>query len=351
MDALAIALERSPEWFPHSLDLRTDSVVFVRLMEADYARASFLDARILGPLAATQVHPWPDVEMSTAATSLREGCDFIFHIGHVGSTLLSRLLGRSRTILALREPLILRTFTQIAFDRQSRQGAWPAEEWERRASVFLKLWSRSFREEQRACIKASSFVSEIAAQLMARPGRQKALLMTVHPESYLAAILGGPNSRQEIRVLAPSRFARLQRRAGADQWRLESLSEGEVIAMSWACEMAGLCAAARAAPEHALWIDFDRFLADPAAALSRAMLHLRGNADPHDIRAMLSAQDLRRYSKAPEHAYDTRLRQAVLEQARHEHGEEIRRGLVWLDRAALQSPLISEALGSSAQTT
>jgi hypothetical protein len=351
MDALAIALERSPKWFPHSLDLRTDSVAFVHLTEADYAGASFLDGRILGPLAATQVHPWPQTEAAVRSTALRERCDFIFHIGHVGSTLLSRLLGRSRAILALREPLILRTLAQMAFDRQSREGAWPAEQWERRASVFLKLWSRTFREEQRACIKASSFVSEIAAQLMAQPSRPKALLMMVQPESYLAAILGGPNSRQEMRVLAPSRLARLQRRIGADEWRLEARREGEVIAMSWACEMAGLCAAARAEPEQALWIDFDRFLADPAAALSRAMLHLRGNADPHDIRAMLSAQDLRRYSKAPEHAYDTRLRQAVLEQARHEHGEEIRRGLVWLDRAALQSPLISEALGSSAQTT
>ena len=38
---------------------------------------------------------------------------------------------------------------------------------------------------------------------------------------------------------------------------------------------------------------------------------------------------MRRYSKAPEHAYDLALRNDVLAAARAEHGEEIRRGMRW----------------------
>lgn len=351
MDALAAALERSPELFPHSLDLRTDSVSFVRLTEADYARASFLDGRILGPLTAKQSYPWAQVEATVPAINPGENCDFIFHIGHVGSTLLSRLLGRSKAILALREPLILRTFAQMAYGPDVGAPAWSPEEWERRAAVFLRLWSRTFREGQRTCIKATSFVSEIAASLLARPSRPKALLLSVRPEVYLATILGGPNSRQEARMLAPTRLARLQKRAGTDEWQRGTMSEGEIIAMSWTCEMAGLAAAAQVAPEQIRWIDFDRFLANPAEGLSNAMIHLHGRADGCEIRAMLSAQDLRRYAKAPEHAYDTRLRHAVLDQARREHGEEIRRGLAWLDRAALQSAVVRGSLERFASQT
>jgi hypothetical protein len=350
MDALATVLERSPEIFPHSLDLRSDSVAFVRLNEADFARASFLDARVLGRLTRTLSHPWPQVEAAVAAAGLAENCDFIFHIGHVGSTLLSRLLGRSKRILALREPLILRTLAQMAFEREAGNPAWPADEWERRTAVFLKLWSRTFRDGQRVCVKATSFASEIAAQLIRRPSAPKALLMALRPESYLATILGGPNSRQEMRILAPSRLARLRQRTGSDEWQLECVSEGEMIAMGWMCEAMALFAAGQAAPEQVRYLDFDQFLANPAAGLSEAMFHLRGTVDESEVPAMLSAQDLRRYSKAPEHNYDARLRRDVLDQARREHGDEIRRGLVWLDQAASQHSAIRDALNGGLLT-
>jgi len=153
-------------------------------------------------------------------------------------------------------------------------------------------------------------------------------------------------------MLAPSRMARLAARVAPAEWQVADMSEGEVIAMSWTCETLGLSAAAEAAPEQVLWMDFDRFLTDPVAGLAQAMRHLRGKSDEHEIRAMLAAQDLRRYSKAPEHAYDTGLRRDVLNQARCEHGDEIRRGLAWLERAAGQSPVIRNALDrASAHTT
>ena len=52
---------------------------------------------------------------------------------------------------------------------------------------------------------------------------------------------------------------------------------------------------------------------------------------------------MRRYSKAPEHGYDAALRRDVLNEARAMHGEEIRRGLAWLDRAAAQYATVRQA--------
>jgi hypothetical protein len=53
---------------------------------------------------------------------------------------------------------------------------------------------------------------------------------------------------------------------------------------------------------------------------------------------------MRRYSKAPEHAYDAALRLAGLDEARAAHGAEISRGLAWLEHAAANFSPIREAM-------
>jgi hypothetical protein len=57
---------------------------------------------------------------------------------------------------------------------------------------------------------------------------------------------------------------------------------------------------------------------------------------------MIAAPHLSRYSKAPEHAYDAQLRRDVLDQARHEHADEISRGLAWLRSARTLPPIHGE---------
>src|SRR5579864_7209099 len=113
MNDLAAELGRSPELFPFALDLPGDSVAFIRLNRSDYERASFLDARMLMPQTSSRALPWPQVAAAIHATQLRERCGLIFHIGHVGSTLLSRLIGSHPGVFCLREPAILRTFAQL----------------------------------------------------------------------------------------------------------------------------------------------------------------------------------------------------------------------------------------------
>ena len=342
MDEIQEDLGRSPEQFPHGLNVRDDSVAFVRLDRAGYEAASFLDARILTAGRQTHTVPWPEVESAIKALRLAEGCGYIFHIGHVGSTLLSRLVGAHRGAFALREPAILRTFAQLK-EPEANPGAFGAAELDERLSGCLKLLSRTFDAEQIAVIKATSFVSEIAGALLSRPSHAAALMMFVSPESYIATILGGPNSRQEAKVLAPSRLRRLHRRLGTEIWQLERLGEGEVLALAWACEMTALALAANAGGARVLRLDFDRFLAEPLLLMT-VLRHFGIAAGSSEVQAILRGPHMRRYSKAPEHAYDAALRRDVLNEARAVHGEEIRRGLAWLDRAAAQFATVREAM-------
>ena len=341
---LATALGANPEFFPYELDPVQRSVRFIRLTEQDYVRASFLDPRVLTANTLSRTLPLKEVESAVAASALTEACDFIFHIGHVGSTLLSRFLGSSRRVFALREPLILRTLTM----QRVSPGEYPVgpakAEFETRLATFIKLWSRTYHPGQRACIKATSFVSELAATILARSACPRAIFMYVRPESYLATILAGPNSRQEFKLFSSSRLERLQSRSFAMDMRLADLSEGETVAMGWLTEMTALAAAAECRPDQIMWLDFDRFLEEPAVSLSHVFSHLQISAEENEVMAILSGGEAQRYSKAQEFPYDADLRRSVLDQARHEHSEEIARGLRWLERLETKIPAVQEAL-------
>jgi hypothetical protein len=342
MNEIAEELRRSPELFPLALNLPSDSVAFIRLSRSNYEQASFLDARLLTPNTSSQSLPWSQVAAAINATQLIERCGFIFHIGHVGSTLLSRLVGAHAGVFSLREPALLRTFAQLR-DQEAQPHRWSAADFDARLTGCLKLLSRTFEAAQLPLVKATSFVSELAASLMSRASAPKAVMMYVSPESYLATILGGPNSRQEAKILAPSRLRRLHRYIGAEAWQLPLLSEGEVLAMSWACEMSALTLATNSGGRRVLRVNFDQFLANPGPLLSTVLCHFDIAATANEVHAIVEGPVMRRYSKAPEHGYDAALRRDVLNVARATQRTEINRGLAWLSHAAEQYAAVRRA--------
>ena len=323
------ALTTSPDLFPLGWRPGEDEVRFVSLDADAYREASFLDERLLAGGRRIVDQPWS--ALAEAADVLTGESDFIFHIGHVGSTLLSRLLGDSDRIFSLREPAILRTLAQV---EEARATSLP---------VFLKLWARVYSPSQKSLIKATSFVSEIAGLLMEGAPSAKAILMFTPPEAYMATILAGPNSRLELKANAPSRLRRLGRRLGAAPWSLDSLSEGEVAAMSWITEICAMAEAAQRFPDRVLWLDFEDFLALPAAGLAAALGRLHGTARPSDVAGMLRSPDFQRYAKGPEHPYDASLRRQILANARSEHRAELNRGIDWLEAAAAAHPPLAQA--------
>jgi hypothetical protein len=341
--AFAHHFRGSPALYPFMLDAEGDRVLLATMSEADFRQASFLDQRVLGSRPSRWIS-WPD--LVRVADGLPASCEFIFHIGHVGSTLVSRLLGELPSVFALREPLLLRTFADLHRLRDSADSPWPPEVWCERLAVALGWLSRSFRPEQRAMIKATSFVSEIAAPLLG--DRRRALFLYARPETYLETILAGEASRQELAVLSGARLERVHARLGAEPWRLPQLSEGERAALAWACEMTALEAAASASGDRILWLDFDAFLASPAAQLVRIAAHFGHPLGDDDAERLIAGPILHSYSKAPEHGYSPELRRQVLAQARSDHATELRRGRAWFEAAARDWPAIARAVARAA---
>lgn len=333
----------SPEIYPHSYDLVADMVYVVRLSEAEYRNASFLDQRALAPGKAGEWTPWPELRR-LAGPGSAQGCDFIFHISHVGSTLLSRLLGEHRANFALREPVPLRVLAAAEIDLQAPESPISPERFEQRLEELVGYWARVWRPGQKAMVKGTSIACALAERLLDRAPDARAILMFAEPEPFLASIFGARNSIHDLRAQAQLRLRRLHRRLGETPFRLWSLSPGELTAMSWAAEMTALADAASGREPRTLRIDFERFLDAPEAGLTRAFDFLGAAISPAEAEALARSPMMTRYSKAPEHEYDAALRREVLDLGRATHGQEIRKGLAWLDAAAKAHPAVARAV-------
>src|SRR5262249_8815284 len=152
------------------IDPAADRVELRALPPVEYEKASFLDGRLTAPPLLNVAYP----DLADAAAGLPVACDFIFHVGHVGSTLMSRILGTHPTAFSLRAPLALRTFAQAELTGRP----WDEAALAARLQTFLALYSRTWRPGQRALIKATSLVGELAERLLAAAPDARALLMT-----------------------------------------------------------------------------------------------------------------------------------------------------------------------------
>jgi hypothetical protein len=322
---------RSPRRLPFAF--REDRLGFVALDEAAYRAASFLDARIL---AGGAVLEWaPLAEAEAAAKGLAAACDFIFHIGHVGSTLVSRVLEEGPRTFSLREPAILRDLASVAMGPETVS----------RLDLTLRLLGRAWRPSQRALVKATSFVGRIGPAMMGRVPDARALLMFCAPEPHMAGLLAGEASRRDMGAMAASRRDRLAMRLGA---RIAVEGPGEIAAMSWACELVALADIAVAAPGRTAWLDFDRFLRDPREGVTAVLDHLRGGAPPEEVAAVLASPEFGLYAKDRRHAFDAAFRARVIAAARREHQAEIALGVAWLDRLGARAPAFVAAARAAA---
>ena len=334
-------IARDATWLAQALDPATGVTRLIAMDPSAYRAASFLDDRMLQQPVDAQLVPWPTVEAAMAGERRRDA-RWIFHIGHVGSTLISRLLGELPQVFALREPVILRDVAERLAERGRPGALWAEETVSARLDVVTALLSRTWRSEQRAMVKATSFVSEIAAELV--PAGLRALFLFAQPRGYIASILAGENSLKELAALADSRALRM-----ADRVRgLSGNSPAHLAAAAWACEMTALEAAADAmADRQVRWADFDALLEDMPSALADLAQFFGFEASAERVREIATGPLMGRYSKALEFDYSPSLRRDLIEQEIQLQGRDIDDAVAMLEAAANGSPLLAKALARS----
>ncbi|MBV8976045.1 MAG: hypothetical protein JO261_01410 [Alphaproteobacteria bacterium] len=305
--------------YPFAYDRAQDRLMLVPMDADAYREASFLDARL------GRTGRWfsaASIEAALADGHEVRPLHFIFHAGHVGSTLLSRLLDQAEGVLSLREPMPLR---ELAEAHDSGDPAFAS-----RLELLMKLWERGFPETRTVIVKATSATQRIGAALLRARPAAKAVALNVCAETYLATMLAGENSAGDLNALGPERWGRLQRLLGKPVPAPNNL--GELIAMSWAAESLTQQDLIGEFGARVLAIDFDEMLETPAEFIAAVLDHFQIEGDAH---AIAESSVTRSYSKAPEHAYSSELRARLLEQARTAYAPEISQALSWLNTLSL----------------
>lgn len=324
-------IARDATWLVQALDPSRGAARLVAMDRDSYRAASFLDDRMLDAPIDSQIVSWTAIE-AAIGDHMRSDARWIFHIGHVGSTLVSRLLGEIHHVLAVREPRLLRDLALT-----------PSEVRQRYLAPTPRLMSRTFADAEVACVKATSFASEIAPGLV--PPGERALFMFAAPRNYIASILAGENSLQEMRLLAGGRAQRLNTRCVY----VPAQDDAGLAAAAWACEMTALEQSAERMPDRKiLWTNFDEMLVDVESTLSRVAgffeFEIRGIAE------IAAGPLMSRYSKALEYEYSANLRRELIAEAGERFISDIERALAMLNSAAEKSPLLARALARAKES-
>ncbi|TGY88891.1 hypothetical protein E5163_07060 [Marinicauda algicola] len=336
------AFASDPRLYPYSLDLASRRVLLLDLPLEAMDEASFLDERVL------QSRPsggWTGEDgflaLAMQAREPGEALGFIFHMGHCGSTLLARLLGHRGDGFALKEPLPLRELAEAALDLDTAWDGIGSERFGAIVQALLRSWARRPDGVERVIVKATSLTSGLAPDLLSAAPQSRALVLRLRLEPYLATLLAPQPLSGDLTAGARVRFRRLASAAGDPGWRLHALSPGELAAATWIAEAASLAALIGTEPDRTLALDFEEFLAEPAARLLDAARHVGLGWDEAAAEAAVESSIMHRYAKAPEHGFGPQERARVLADSRARNAEEIAKGQAFAGAALDRLPRLS----------
>ncbi len=334
----------SPDAYLQKLDWIRDQVLVIGFDASAYRQASFLDDRILVP--STQGAWFPVARVKEAASRIADlrPLHFIFHTGHVGSTLVSRLLDETELVLPLREPLPLRSLADAHDELGKPESLLSESQFGAALEMNLRLWARGYAWTRAVVVKATSSAGRIAVPLLEARPESRAICMNLEAESYLVTLLSGQNSVDDLRGHGPGRIRRLQTRCTGPLDPLHQLSPGELAALGWLVETASQQDAMRRFPERVIGLDFDFFLAAVSDGVDRILDHFGLQWDERHAAGADASPILMRYSKAPERPYSPADRRALLDDSRRGNAAEIRKGMVWLEGLARSEQAVAAVL-------
>lgn len=333
-------LATDPTIHVHSFDILERNAVLVQLDEAAVHAAAFLDDRALAPGAQGVVVPL-EVMLEAAARIPARPHDAIFHVARCGSTLVSRLLGELPGSCQKREPL-----PWLACGRMARVAGGTVA-----PRAFLSLFeatsralARPFHDGDRVTVKSSSIAASLAQPLLNREASQKALMLTLPLERWLATVIADDASRGGIEANSEVWAGDLHFRRPDLDLPNKQFVMGEILAASWCAPMMWFGAARRFAPDRTKLCDVDQLLAEPGAGLAELAGFLGLPATRAQVQDVVEGDVLRSYSKDPAEPFDREARDARIAAAMAEHRREIDAGLRFAERFVQDEPLIGEHL-------
>jgi hypothetical protein len=337
-------LAAHPEWFVHQLDVAGARALLVRLEPTALRQAAFVDERVLD---GRRDGAWvPLAELLERAPPAQAPAHAIFHLGHCGSTLLSRQLDQLPQVLGLREPLVLRTLAELYEELPQPTARWSPAQWQHAFDRLRALLLRRPPGIARVLVKATSSCNALIEPWLERDPDARVVLLGVPLADYLATILKSGAARADAARFAPARLASLHRQLGDDTIRLHALAPAEQLALGWIAEQARYRAAHARFGARVLRLQFDALLLGRELALAEVAAHFGLEAPAVALARAFAPAVSGRYAKATEHHYDHAARLADLAESRRRFAPELEQGLRYAERLLAATPPLAAAVGA-----
>lgn len=321
-----------PSWCFQEMDLQLDRAAFVAVREQEYRRTAFLDHRLEASGSKPVITRLGSL-VNAAAGSRAAPIHWIFHPGHVGSTLISRLLGELDELLPLREPMPLRHLAGLWREQGDPLAQLDSAGYERLEHAVWVFLGQTFREGQQSLVKATSDCCNLLERALgAHPG-SRAIWLDVDLETFLAGMLRNQARRQETRAFAQSRLMDLHRLLGDREIRLFELDIAQMTAVSWLANQGHrLRAQLTDTDGRILALHFHELLEAPGNALSRVLDHLGLPSGEPTMARLMDSPWRRTYAKHPESAFSAGQRYEQLAASRRDNASEISEALAFAEQ-------------------
>ena len=337
---LLAGLRTNPDSLLQNFDLVNHSALLVRVNEALYREASFLDDRIFTPNMEGYWFPLDAVAETLIGLAV-PAPHYIFQVGHCGSTLISRLLAELPGNLPVREPITLLALAVVLRELDKPPVRVSEEQWKQLLELTKRALSRTYRSGDRAIIKATSTAGNLVETLVQDPVTvPQMLLMYITMESLLATMLRSPDLRESIhadRLAWVTDFVRL---TGRKDLRPMDLNDAQQVVVKWLTLMLLFMRTVSAAPAQAQLLNFDDFLKTPAEQLTAVAEHFRLKASADQVEQLISGHLMHSYSKIPTQTFDPNQREQELREARRLFHNEIQTGLRWAEKLCREIPAL-----------
>jgi hypothetical protein len=334
-------LRHSPDYFLQNLDFVNRIGLVVHVNRDMYRQAAFLDDRMF---AADTQGAWFPLDSLLQITAALPACTahYIFHIGHCGSTLLSRLLGDVPGCFSLREPLGFLALAMTSRELKSPDSHLDAKQWQDLFRMVTALQARCYAESDTALIKATSVAGNLLQPVLAADADSRAILLYMDLEPWLATMLRAPGTRESVRAFAGAWLADFRRLTGDTVVELEALDDVRQAVIGWTTMLLNFTQAAANYPGRTHWLNFDAFLGSPAAHCKRLTEFLTLQTTDARIEALIDTPIMGHYAKDPHQDFDAVARTRELSEARGRFDTEIRAGLQWFDELTRRIPALTE---------
>lgn len=331
-----------PQYFPLKL-LDGQRIGYTKIAEDTFLKSPFLDSRIYGTDGKIFSISYSDViaVLATKAVNTPKELIHLFHISHVGSTFISKLLECIENIKVLREPKILRDFVTEYSEIKKFASEYTKAELDQLLHIMLKTFSVG--DDSKILIKqTSSNLSLPIGFNRIENINQKEIYLYTNLKNFLSHAISSDGLQTDSKMFIKNRLNLLNNLCLSNHLNLSDLGLLEKVSVIWMLELSKILS--RSSSKQSLSINFDEsFCANKREQSIKKIIEFIFDGELIDFDKIMNADAWQINSKNLQR-FNFSKRAEMITQNYQSSKSEIDKVIMWVENLCKQEPYLMSLL-------